>query len=498
MVQGVENRVAFEVTDQHGEAQNVKGVIVGDATVHSIGVLADAPANASADRRDQEIRTEYMGRGSFVVTPGTKRLKARFTWRDKEWTVDLPKAEAKGIAMRLEGDRLMLNCQGLPADKEYGLSVLCRGKLVHFAPCISSASSPMPPQQATTQQRSETLTTNVQVRLPLDDMPTGINDVTVFDSEGRIWADRLCFVNHHDYDGALITSAIKSTDTYEPYQKIEVPVQLNGITEPTTFSISIHDTNTDEPTYDDGNIMTDMLLSSDLRGFIAYPAHYFEADDEVHQRHLDLLMMVQGWRKYKWKELTDTEREMRYKPETTLTLEGAVYKTLGVNDVEPDEVSSWQDGVGMIARKSTIEDELSDPFAQETEEQLFISTDAVEVSENEGVSDIDYGSIGSANDHLGVNHGNLRHEVIVEAEISVDGKFVGGTERTKDGRFLFQIPPFYGSAYLNMKAYKENDSIVKNMASRKDKKVLESLLGKLSGIDGLKSVRSQNTTWNED
>ena len=36
-------------------------------------------------------------------------------------------------------------------------------------------------------------------------LPTGVNQITVFNGEGRIYADRLFFVNHHDYDQPLIT-----------------------------------------------------------------------------------------------------------------------------------------------------------------------------------------------------------------------------------------------------------------------------------------------------
>ncbi len=35
---------------------------------------------------------------------------------------------------------------------------------------------------------------------PVGRLPTGVNQLTVFDGEGRIYADRLFFVNHHDYD----------------------------------------------------------------------------------------------------------------------------------------------------------------------------------------------------------------------------------------------------------------------------------------------------------
>jgi hypothetical protein len=42
------------------------------------------------------------------------------------------------------------------------------------------------------------------------------------------------------------------------------------------------------------------LLSSDIKGYIADPGYYFEADDYEHRLAADLLMLVQGWRRYDW------------------------------------------------------------------------------------------------------------------------------------------------------------------------------------------------------
>ena len=445
LIEGVENRVAFEVTDQHGEAVDIQGTV------------------SASGAEPLDIRTEYMGRGSFTVVPSGKRLSATFTWHDKEWTEKLPKSEDMGAALRLDGDKLTIFTTGLPADREYGVSILSRGVLKHFEK-VTLASGPMPPP--------------VVLSLPIDQLPSGVADVTLFDSDGKILADRLFFVNHHEHDDALITAPLADNKTYAPYERIEVPVQLQGVTEPTNFSIAIRDTYTDEPTYDNGNLMTDLLLSSELRGFIAYPAHYFEADDDVHHRHLDLLMMVQGWRKYKWQELAEGERQMRYQPETTLTLEGNVYKMLSINPVESDEITNWQDGVGMISRKTDIDGIEGDPWASESAAENEIigsrSTESSTSSYDALVETIEYGSLGEANNDVGVNHGNLKHEVLVEAELSIDGQFAGSIQKTRNGgHFLFEIPPFYGLAYLNMKAYKENDSIKKNMASRKDASILD-------------------------
>ena len=438
LIQGVENRVAFEAVNQHGEAADIKGTVTADGM---------SPI---------DVKTEYMGRGSFVVTPSDNRLKAHFTFQGKEYKFNLPKAEKRGIAIQFDGNQLMIRSSQLSPDIEYGLSVLCRGKLKYFS-------------------RLSPLTSHFS--LPLDSLSTGVNNLTIFDEFGQILADRLFFVNHHENDDNIVTAEIVPTHTYQPYEKMEIPVQLPSVSEPTVFSLSIFDTNTDEPSYNDGNIMTDLLLSSELKGFIAYPNHYFEKDDAEHRRHLDLLMMVQGWRKYNWTELSDTARQMRYQPETSMTIEGNVYKMLSLNVVEPDEITNWQDGVGVIGRKIAEELDPVDPFEDNTdnEDELLSSTDEIPDASDSWM-DMDtweYGSIENANDNLGVNHGNLRHEVLVEAELSVGGQFVGGVQKTEEGHFLFDVPPFYGDAWLNMKAYKENDSIKKNMLSRKDTKIMD-------------------------
>jgi hypothetical protein len=417
LIAGVENRVAFEAVDQYGEAINISGTING------------------SNGQSLKIQTEHMGRGIFSMTPSDKRLEARFTFRGKNYTISLPHAEQQGVAMRLDDTQLRILSKNLPQDKDYAVSILCRGALKYFSRLSPNTS---------------------HLSLPLDSLPTGVNELTLFDSDGRIWASRQFFVNHHDYDTALIIPEenMLPAKTYQPYEKVELPVICQGVTTPTTFSLSIRDTNTDEPTYNNGNLMTDMLLSSDLRGFIAKPSYYFEADDETHRRHLDLLLMVQGWRKYKWKELADTTHTLRYQPETTLTVEGMVCKVLDVAEVQPDEVLAWQDG--QVSGDTTID---YDEDGNQT-------------------STTEYFDIERANDNIGINNKGVRKEVVVEAEITVGTpsggtQSAGTTQRTKDGRFFFQIPPFYGLGYLNMKAYSPSDSIKKNMASRKDKKVYD-------------------------
>jgi len=429
LINGVENCVAFEVCDQFGEVVDIKGTV------------SDGQQNIA-------ISTEYMGRGSFLVIPKGQRLKATFQWRDKSWSVPLPDQEQHGATMRLVNQQLSINSVGLPQDKEYAISILCRGSLKHFVKVDLS-------KQAT-------------VTLPLESLPAGVADVTLFDSDGRILADRLFFVpcvtrNSSSPIGLITPIESESpTKTYSPYEFVSIGLQLPP---KTTFSLAIRDMGTEGATYDDGNLMTDLLLSSELQGFIAYPAHYFERDDEEHRRHLDLLMMVQGWRKYKWEELADAEHPLRYQPEKTMTIEGSVYKMVYPIDFEQFEIGTLPFNIGFKRHKDTINHE--ELFGNELVCQRIVDCPDINVPPA-----YIFDWLKNTDDNLGLDHKRLKNEVLVEAEVAIGQEFVASTQKTRNGRFIFQVPPYYGGAYLKMKAYKENDSIKKNMLSRKDTKGL--------------------------
>lgn len=442
MVEGVPCRVAFELVDQDGQAVNVDG-IVGDGSKK----LVDA-------------KPSHHGRGAFVVIPTDKRLKASFSWRGKNYTFDLPKAEKQGATVNIGEGKAQIASKGLSSDKQYAVSILCRGVLKHF----------------------EGISFDKQGKATIDipRLPTGVNDMTLFDNDGQILADRLFFVNNHDYDGGNVTVESGVKTTYAPYEHVSLGLKCDGVDNPTLVSVSVRDARTDEPTYNDGDIMTDLLLSSELRGFVANPAYYFETDDEEHCSALDLLMMVQGWRKYKWNELADTSyARRRYQPETTLTVEGGVYKMLSVNEVEPDEIANWATGQGLARTKGTVDEDdettsLTEESDEETEDDGTYSTDDTDTEESEDETTIEYGNMADANSDLGVNHGGLKHEVLVEAEVILNGQVAGLTQKTHDGgKYLFQVPPFYGDAVLNMKAYRESDSTKMNMASHKDRDALD-------------------------
>ncbi len=446
LVMGVPNRVAFEVTDQYGAAVDIEGKVKGGETT-----LAD-------------VKTVHLGRGVFTITPVDSKMKAHFKWNGKDYDFKLPEAEEAGVALTLADGQAKLVSRGLPADKEYGVSIICRGALHHFQTLTFAADN------------------TASVALP--PLPTGVNDITVFNSDGRILADRLFFVNNHDYDGDTL-SVYSDTEqspitrqpiTYQPHERVDLSLSYAAAEAPMLLSVSVRDAGTDADSYDDGNIMTDLLLGSELKGFVANPAYYFEDDSRERADALDMLMMVQGWRKYNWVPLADTAGvSLRYLPEKTMTIEGGVYKMYGFDEIVPMEIQKWAKGKGKIDVLADAPEDMEHPNTGEVlggpsvDENTYSTDDIGTQSEEETDGDM-YASLNDVSVAKSANYGPLKKEVYIEAELFMGDNFVGGTQMTKNGgRFLFEIPPFYGVSILNMKAYTQKDSVKMNMASRKDK-----------------------------
>ncbi len=71
------------------------------------------------------------------------------------------------------------------------------------------------------------------------------------------------------------------------------------------------------------NILSYFLMNSELKGHIEDPGYYFRPENESRLRDLDVLMLTQGWSKYKYTTMTLPE-EQRYQPELSLTVSGSV------------------------------------------------------------------------------------------------------------------------------------------------------------------------------
>jgi hypothetical protein len=159
-------------------------------------------------------------------------------------------------------------------------------------------------------------------RINTSQLPSGILHITVFNKDGMPLAERLSFVNNKEY----IKEAQLSIDTLDLSARGKNHFSLTFKDSVTgSFSVSISDLAYSSQTTREENIFSSLLLTSDLKGYVHNPAWYFSADNDSTKYALDLLMMTNGWRRFKWQQLlNDSLPAGPYKDPAFVTLSGQV------------------------------------------------------------------------------------------------------------------------------------------------------------------------------
>ncbi|MDL2223391.1 hypothetical protein LJB98_04750 [Bacteroidales bacterium OttesenSCG-928-M11] len=124
----------------------------------------------------------------------------------------------------------------------------------------------------------------------------GISHLMLLDESLIPLSERLVFNNQYD---AVVTEFQLNKEKYKPREEIKMNIhfpELQPDSVPITFAISITD-DKDFLVDTTTNIMSEILLSSELKGKINNSAWYF-SQDTMAMVAADLLMMTHGWRCY--------------------------------------------------------------------------------------------------------------------------------------------------------------------------------------------------------
>jgi hypothetical protein len=162
----------------------------------------------------------------------------------------------------------------------------------------------------------------IRGELPIADLLTGILQLTIFNKNNTPLAERLTFINseYHILDGKLNIDTIGLL----PRQKNVYSYNFND-TIAGTFSIVASGYNGEASNVD--NLVSHFLLTNELKGKVFKPSYYFEANDNVHQDNLDLVMMTNGWRRYSWNQLfLNNFSSMTYKDPNFISLQTTIFE----------------------------------------------------------------------------------------------------------------------------------------------------------------------------
>lgn len=305
LVEGISSVINFKATDKRGNPLKVKGRICNNQ-----------------GETTGELQTMHNGMGRFTLQPNageTYHAEVTVEEGSKPQRFDLPKALKQGYVMSVNNLRdenvvIQLGRNELTdTTQAVGLTILCRGEIVMFSPIEW--------------QGRNTVLQNI----PKGQLPEGVNQLTLFDTEGRVHAERLIFIP--PAPGTKI-SLIEEKRELKPKEKVTLDFKVtNGKEEPvcTNFSLSVRDADTELPTngvYGGESMAANLLLGSELKGYIHHVDYYLEADDRTHRLHTDLLLCTQGWRKYNWTEMTRPEDfNVRYPVEEGIMVHGDLTST---------------------------------------------------------------------------------------------------------------------------------------------------------------------------
>ncbi|MDE7097067.1 MAG: hypothetical protein K2O47_06205, partial [Muribaculaceae bacterium] len=288
LIKGAKSRIAFEAKDKNGHPIDITGYVF----------------SGNQDTLTS-IKTYHGGKGVFSMVPDGTQQYAIVYHNGKSKKFLLPETVPNGFSISVDNlshkdsVSVTINRTGIfNRIDTVGIILTSHGKMKIYSAMASSFRRP------------------VHISFDRKSLSAGVAEVTLVDMKGKKIADRMIF-NMPDSTNFLDLRYTFDKKEYNPHEAINMSVSISdadGKPVRSPFSLSIRD-GKDEIEWK-RDIRTDLLLMSDIKGYVANPTYYFESSDSIHLRDLDLLMMVQGWRKYPWKTLTEkTIDNIRFKPE---------------------------------------------------------------------------------------------------------------------------------------------------------------------------------------
>ncbi len=193
----------------------------------------------------------------------------------------------------------------------------------------------------------------LQFELSKRGLPTGVNELLVIDKNGRALLSRMFFVqNPLNQPRVLRIAQAQDKESYRAFEPAQVTLSVQEMRDSSwialpgqTFAVTVRDDAEYLANAPQSDAYSQLLLASDLKGYIHQPSWYFEQDDRRHRHALDLLLMVQAWRRYDWQVMSHEEDFVLKHPiEKGILLDGEVLSVLLRKPMKNMKVLMWMIG----------------------------------------------------------------------------------------------------------------------------------------------------------
>lgn len=302
----VPNQIGFKAVGTNGLGIDVKGSILDEQNTEVV-----------------PFASSFAGIGSFYFTPAAgKKYKARYTLKDgSTQTIDLPAAQQEGIGIQVQHNvtdiinlRILTNAGYFEKNKDKTFYLV--GQNTNNV-CYG----------ATLSLKSQV----VNAKISKENFPSGIAQFTLFNENKEPVSERLVFVLHKN---ALNIAAKADLPQYKPRQKVKLSLDAKSKEQPVAGDFSVSVVDEQKVPFDEDNettILSSLLLTSDLKGYVEKPNYYFNKTDDKKLADLDRLMLTQGYRRFSYKNIMDNKYpEVFLLPEQGISISGTLRDLTGM------------------------------------------------------------------------------------------------------------------------------------------------------------------------
>jgi len=294
LIRNVINVVAFKATDNRGMPVPISGRLL--------------------DQSDVEINTFntiHDGMGSFgLLAKAGEQYHAEIMFSDSsKRRIELPTVKENGWALQVREESETKRRIILARESSNDIADLVLiGQMQH---------------ELLFEQNLQVKDNNSIISLDTRPFPSGILQLTLFTKSGIPLAERLLFINNNDYRMPvnLQSDTVSLKKKAKNVLSFSIPDSIVG-----SYSVSVVDDGKLISGNNSEDIVSRLLLTSDLKGYIHQPSFYFKNNDKTTRMALDLVMMTHGWRRFQWNlVLKDQFPLLRYRDQNHIQLSGTVF-----------------------------------------------------------------------------------------------------------------------------------------------------------------------------